>query len=198
MNVRSTSEADEDGFSLAELLVGMIITLIIAAGAATALGTFYSGSYSAQQLANRVATTSVLTSIMDHTLGMQGYYDAATVSVAPMPIESPTPVVPTQSVVGPVNSVTVYWLPTAATASPYCQGTLSSAKGGLLWDLAGPSGCAPANATGKVFYPVGSGWSFYLVANTDCKNSQVQQTATAVLAINASSGTEALTCLGNT
>ena len=191
----SRSSHQEHGISLIELLVGMAITIIIATGATVVLTSFYSGSHSAQQLANRVATASMLTSVMDHTLGLQGYYDAATSSVAPIPAENPAPA--SQSI-GPVKSVTVNWLPTGATASPYCQGTLATARGGMNWSVSGPAGCLPASAVDSaVFYPVGEGWEFYLVPDTDCNDNQVQQMATAVVASNASSGTEAVTCLSN-
>lgn len=190
----------EQGFSLIELLVSMVIALIIAAGATEVLTSFYSGSRAAQQLANRVATASVLTSIMDHTLGMQGYYDAATVSVAALPVESPAPTSATMSV-GPVQSITVYWLPTAATTTPYCQGTLSTTVSGMNWSVSGPTGClSTPTSSSSVFYPVGAGWEFYLVPNTYCNNpyqNNYLPNATAVVASNVSTGTEAVSCLSN-
>lgn len=190
----------EQGFSPVELLVSMVIALIIAAGATEVLTSFYSGSQEAQQLANRVATASALTSIMDHTLGMQGYYDAATVSVAALPAESPAPTSATMSV-GPVQSITVYWLPPAATTTPYCQGTLSTAVSGMNWSVSGPTGCLSTPTTSSsVFYPVGGGWEFYLVPNTYCNNpyqNNYLPNATAVVASNVSTGTEAVSCLSN-
>ena len=189
----------EQGFSLVELLVSLVMALIIVTGAISVLTSFYHGDQRAQRLANRVATASTMASLMDHTLGMQGYYDAVTSAVAPIPEERPAPSVSTGSSVGPVNGVTVYWLPSAATTSPYCQGTLSATPTGMDWSVSGPSGCTPPTAnSGSVFYPVGAGWAFYLVSGTDCDNNQVGQSATAVVASNASNGTEAASCLGNT
>jgi prepilin-type N-terminal cleavage/methylation domain-containing protein len=185
----------DGGFSLIELLVGMVITLIVVFGATGMFETFYSGTQSAKQLANRVSTASMLTSVMNHTVGMQGYYGASTVSVSAIPQEAPTPAL--GSSIGPVSSITVYWLPSAATTSPYCSGTLTAVKNGMTWNVLGPSGCTSGQG-GQVFYPVGAGWAFYLVGGTNCNNNQVQQTATAVVASNTSNNTEAVSCLGNT
>ena len=202
MTERKASTGVEQGFSLIELLVSMAIAVIIAAGATEVLTSFYSGSQAAQRLANRAAAAAMLTSIMDHTLGMQGYHDAATASVTSIPAENPSPTSPATSV-GPVQSVTAYWLPTGATASPYCQGTLSTVATGVNWSVSGPAGCVPASAASSASYPAGAGWAFYLVPNTDCANKvapgtgQVQQTATAVVARNGSTKTEAVACLSN-
>ncbi len=183
---------NEDGLTITELLVGMVIALIIGMATVYFLADIFSYSRSQQLLSNRVETANTLTSIMDHTVALQGYYDA---SVAPgqsisIPSESPQPSA------SPTMSVTVYWLPNGATSSPYCQGVMSATSSGINWTSSGPTGCPQ----GSIEYPLGAGWQFYVVSGTNCANNTklgAKTQVTAIVASNASNGTEAATCLLN-
>ncbi|MBN6742355.1 hypothetical protein JKG47_17905 [Acidithiobacillus sp. MC6.1] len=170
----------------------MVIALIIGMVTVYFLADIFNTSRSQQALSNRVETANTLTSIMDHTVAMQGYYDASVARGQSVSIPSESP----QPSASPATSITVYWLPNGAASSPYCQGAMSATSSGVNWTSSGPTGCPQ----GSVEYPLGAGWRFYVVSGTNCANNTTlgaQAQVTAIVASNASNFTEAASCLVN-
>ena len=167
----------EQGLTLVELLVSMVIVAIIGLAATEVLITFYHGSQQATALSNRVATAAMMDDVLNHTVAQSGYGESA----------------PGISVLA--SSVSATW----SAAGQGCTGVMNVTSGGLAWTASSAAATSTANAdcgAGSAFLPVGGDWSFSLQPDTNC-NYDAGTTFPELIATNQSAHLEVPVCLIN-
>ena len=185
--VSISAENREQGISLIEVLIGILLTLLVGTALFSLMQSYYRTQSISRQLSLRTADIAIMKEALEHTVVLSGYCGANTAalnSVAGQEIGVQIPGSPSFNVNSTALNTTIASLNTflsgcsnnnppqvtpqaisvtwtkldSQTGLPVsCMGTLAAATSGVLWTIASSSSLC---SPGVAFYPVGAGWSF--------------------------------------
>ncbi len=185
--VTRSAENREQGISLIEILIGILLTLLVGVALFSLMQSYYRAQNISRQLSLRTADIAIMKEALEHTVVLSGYCGASTAalnSVAGQEVGVQIPGLLSLNVNSNALSTTIASLNTflsgcsgsnppqvtpqaisvawtkldPQTGLPVsCTGTLAAATSGVLWTIASSSSLC---SPGVAFYPVGAGWSF--------------------------------------
>ena len=185
--VSISAENREQGISLIEVLIGILLTLLVGTALFSLMQSYYRTQSISRQLSLRTADIAIMKEALEHTVVLSGYCGANTAalnSVAGQEIGVQIPGLLSFNVNSTALNTTIASLNTflsgcsnnnppqvtpqaisvtwtkldPQTGLPVsCMGTLAAATSGVLWTIASSSSLC---SPGVAFYPVGAGWSF--------------------------------------
>ena len=185
--VSISAENREQGISLIEVLIGILLTLLVGTALFSLMQSYYRTQSISRQLSLRTADIAIMKEALEHTVVLSGYCGANTAalnSVAGQEIGVQIPGLLSFNVNSTALNTTIASLNTflsgcsnnnppqvtpqaisvtwtkldSQTGLPVsCMGTLAAATSGVLWTIASSSSLC---SPGVAFYPVGAGWSF--------------------------------------
>ncbi len=174
----------ENGFSLIETLIALVIAGIISIAVFSVFGNFFQQGSSLSALDQRIGNAAQVQVIADHFLTKADYDGQATaVTLSEPTIQNKNGV--------PNVGLAIQWQPVLAStesAPVVCEGVLvdkSIPEGngittqGLEWSAMEIEGSATANpcGTGTAFFPTNNHWAFTLTNQENCPNPKTNPNA---------------------
>lgn len=180
---------DQDGLTLVELLISMLIAGIIGIAVLSILYTMYNGRAVSEKLTGRSDRTILMKEALEHTVTNAGYaaYTSSSSTTTPCPIANPV-IVPALPIAPSVSSLTVSWTADNGGVCNSCSGTFSISGNTATWNVTGGNSCGQSNTSQTATFPVGTGWTLSAASYTSCLGPAFNNTtAPAVIATNMSS-----------